>query len=58
VRTCWRCNGSGYIENGDLIDGMMTGYDECPTCRGLRVVTEDQVLDEIHRLSSLKGDSA
>jgi DnaJ-class molecular chaperone len=53
MRECWTCEGAGWVSNGDIDDGMMTGRMTCYTCRGRRVVTEEQLLQRIEKLANL-----
>lgn len=61
MRVCFHCDGRGWIPNGDIEDGMMTGRAECPRCHGNRLVSADEVLREIQRLANMPwtpvGDS-
>jgi DnaJ-class molecular chaperone len=48
--TCWVCIGRGWIRNGEIDDGMMTGRDSCPACRGTGHVTERELEAEVRRM--------
>ena len=45
--TCWRCEGRGWIRNGEIEDGMVSGRDNCPACGGTCRVTEVTLEAEI-----------
>ena len=47
---CWRCEGRGWVRNGEIEDGMMTGRDDCPACGGDGRVTEATLEAEIERM--------
>ena len=52
-RRCWECDGRGWVPNGDIEDGMMTGRDTCPVCGGRGWVFEAEVMAEVTRLVTL-----
>lgn len=50
---CFRCEGRGWIYNGEPEDGMMSGRDTCPVCRGNCWVYLSTLENEIERMRAI-----
>lgn len=47
---CYRCQGRGWVPDGQIDDGRMTGRESCPICGGSGELSDADLVREVRRV--------
>ncbi len=47
---CFKCDGRGWVLDGGIEDGCLTGRETCPKCKGARLLSAEEILAEVRHI--------
>lgn len=47
---CFKCDGRGWVLDGGIEDGCLTGRETCPKCKGARLLSAEEVLAGVRHI--------